>query len=452
MASLSPPSSRAQKHIYSRNSIVSSFFFWTVTIILTCNTLSLLPSSFSSHHGTKNENVYQPTFKFFVSAFSFPPTLKQHYHSHTIIGTTPMTANMNFIEKGDHQLCVAMMSNTNIVDTATNKITKTELNKMTIKQLKTYIQENNIEIPRGEASQLKLKKQIVDFILGYYNNNDDDGSVVDDANDNDDGANAEAGDAEEVTISSERQHPQQQSKKEKLKKRPLGTGMPPLPIADANNNRDQNKPMLESITPSSSYILTPKDRIVLDVLQMYPPLHDVIVNACREEHNYDNDAKVDVEQLCDLSSFSYKVPSDIGENDIRHLHHPLMAKAAPTDLDIVFIGTASCTPGVTRGVSCTALRLNWRSSRSDKVGADTRGGHVNGFENKGPTGGTWLFDCGEATQVRFSMISVFRAFLCKYFAKNLFILHKKSPEHDSFAENVPAFYVQLGLINTFTST
>ena len=98
---------------------------------------------------------------------------------------------------------------------------------------------------------------------------------------------------------------------------------------------------------------------------------------------------------------------------MRQIHHPMLANATLSDLDVVFVGTASCSPGVTRGVSCTALRLNWRRRRkavgSAEVGGSVgealaNGALVDGKYDEGTdigAGGTWLFDCGESTQVRF---------------------------------------------------
>jgi hypothetical protein len=100
--------------------------------------------------------------------------------------------------------------------------------------------------------------------------------------------------------------------------------------------------------------------------------------------------------------------------DIRAQHHPMLTHLNKTssDLDIVLIGTASCVPSSTRGVSCTALRLNWRrnsgqnrniispSSRQQQQPLPYLNTNNNNEKDSSSfEAGTWLFDCGECTQV-----------------------------------------------------
>lgn len=111
---------------------------------------------------------------------------------------------------------------------------------------------------------------------------------------------------------------------------------------------------------------SPKEILYEQLYERYPPLRQV-----------DNDSSSD------------------DTVDVRQVHHPMLRNTTASDMDIIFIGTASCTPGTTRGVSCTALRLNWR--RRCLPGGTQITGRAPEYSSF--TGGTWLFDVGECTQV-----------------------------------------------------
>jgi len=187
-------------------------------------------------------------------------------------------------------------------------------------------------------------------------------------------------------------------------KRKKPGNMPPLSL----NTVPEDEGDEEVYPKQTPYVLTPKDRIVLDVLERYPPLHDAIIAGCAASSDDKStsgatDTNRPIESIttsnidqCSLSTLLYNPPSGLAENDMRQTYHPMLRNTTQSDLDIVFIGTASCTPGITRGVSCTAVRLNWRSSRVyNTVNGDVRSERE---EEKGSMG-TWLFDCGEATQL-----------------------------------------------------
>lgn len=114
---------------------------------------------------------------------------------------------------------------------------------------------------------------------------------------------------------------------------------------------------------------SPKELLFEQLYQQYPPLR---------EASGDDDSNDTV--------------------DIRQVYHPMLRYTTASDMDIVFVGTASCTPGTSRGVSCTALRLNW--NRRCLPSNVAKSNSERPLEYTKFSGGTWLFDVGECTQVR----------------------------------------------------
>ena len=193
--------------------------------------------------------------------------------------------------------------------------------------------------------------------------------------------------------------------KQMTKKR--GTTMPSVPLTTALNGVERESNDSHSNTKNDGKEINPEEEnLYRDVLKQYPPLHDFI-NPDTLEH---------------VDPTGRTKPEGLGEHDIRQSHHPMLKGMRYSDLDVVFVGTASCIPGLTRGVSCTALRLQWRRKSTNlgtkgkdrnKKGANsgtdtstilspdgrynTSGSFNGGGQSSGR--GTWLFDCGESTQV-----------------------------------------------------
>ena len=261
-------------------------------------------------------------------------------------------------------------------DVATEPITnRSQLEKMTVKELKVLMTEQGIPSRPGN----KLKKDVVDCIWDYYQNFDVDTDVK---------ARTVSVDEKEESVNTATQPDAIAS----APKRKMPIKMPPVGDISATDGTaaDDEEP----------YQLTPKDHIILKVLKRYPPLHDAIVSSCLAAEVttssgdlIENVTEENIDQ-CFLSTLPYDIPSGLAENDMRQTYHPMLVNATQSDLDIVFVGTASCAPGVSRGVSCTALRLNWRSKNVYTEGNVVKTDWV----DKG-TLGTWLFDAGECTQL-----------------------------------------------------
>ena len=257
-------------------------------------------------------------------------------------------------------------------ETTSEPITdRSQLDKMTVKQLKALMIEQGIPSRPGN----KLKKDVIDSIWDYYQNFKGVNLVPTKTNNG-------------MTQSSDVDAEPIESRATVIKKSRKLSRMPPLDdmhSSDANGvNVDEDEP----------YELTKKDRIVLECLHQYPPLHDAIVAGCKAADIAIESVTEDNIEQCSLNTLEYDVPSGLAENDMRQSYHPMLRNATQSDMDIVFVGTASCAPGITRGVSCTALRLNWRRKREYMEENELKTDR----DEKGSMG-TWLFDCGESTQL-----------------------------------------------------
>lgn len=227
------------------------------------------------------------------------------------------------------------------------RMDRVSLEKLTVKELKDKIKEMNTDV---KLSQLKLKSDLINFLM---QKNDD--PMEHDQNDETNSLN----------------------KAQAKTKRPRS--MPPLQMS--NNPTSSDK---DAMTSATSNLVSPKDLIFEKVYNRYPPLR--YLQTALDDQDVDGDNSL-IHHMNPSLSKSF---SALGENDIRQKYHPIMQGLTSSDLDIVTVGTASCVPGVTRGVSCTALRLQWR-----------RRGEEGQPNNEPVTAGIWIFDCGESTQVRY---------------------------------------------------
>ena len=249
-----------------------------------------------------------------------------------------------------------------------SSITIEMLEKYTVKELKEKIKDLNIPM---KMSTLKIKKDYVDFLYKQYTTMANEGDMN----------NTQENNVAAISIASNDQQQKQQ--------------------------QQQQQP-----TPATS----PRDIIFEYVLNRYPPLREL--QSFGQNHITDDDQSINhednaviprkqFESILSHNPHVFKSLSGLGDLDIRQEYHPMLKSMTSSDLDIVTVGTASCVPGVTRGVSCTALRLQWRRNGNTRENSDARGsnnqgrGLVNGksVSNVATTGGIWIFDCGESTQV-----------------------------------------------------
>lgn len=262
-----------------------------------------------------------------------------------------------------------------------NTVSEKALQKLTVKQLKEKIKELDVPV---KISQLKLKRDLINFLIEQLNRSNDEYTSASSTNT----SNIQEGVQTDLPA----------------KKKRRATPMPPLQGRSFSlDAKDANSPK-EAVSP--------KDIIFQRVFDRYPSLRDLKIQNDLHVEEKDRNFETGETSLADhLHPSFYKSFTGLGELDIRQKNHPVMKGMTSSDLDLITVGTASCVPGVTRGVSCTALRLQWRRNNVNKRCVREGGNRDNnkdkGIErgesnqNEPITGGTWIFDCGESTQVCF---------------------------------------------------
>jgi hypothetical protein len=245
------------------------------------------------------------------------------------------------------------------------------LEALTVKELRDRVKEISSE-ERGVLSRLKRKQDLIDYLVEM-----DQATMKETAKFS---ANVNGESRDNTSLA---------SRPAKTSRSPP-TKLPPLSLESTN-----------PATKTAKANPSPKDIILQDVFRRYPPVREATEALLQQQQQLSkatayshDDATTD-----DTSTIS-------SHDDIRQLYHPLLQAcrniSSSSDMDIVFVGTASCTPGVTRGVSCTALRLNWKRRAAQLYNLET--GRLeqpssSSQQQQGFQGGTWLFDVGECTQV-----------------------------------------------------
>jgi hypothetical protein len=268
--------------------------------------------------------------------------------------------------------------------------------------------------------------------------------------------------------------------------------------ATTSSDRQTTRIKMTTVSPTSRMApivrqtsMSAKDTIIEEVFTRYPPIREQYATKIQQQQQSDADADNNnleecLENVDDDDDEECIINSSVSTTlDVRQQYHPIFRKLTTTskvtttslpntpllddvddtsssslkgtsaitattsstsmftssDMDLIFVGTASCTPGITRGTSCTALRLNWQqrtttSTSSNSNVIDRYVPPTNILRNNGrkqphqqqqqnsqyynSNAGTWLFDVGECTQVRMIMPKA-----CLFFPINLFFANEE---------------------------
>lgn len=263
----------------------------------------------------------------------------------------------------------------------------TDLESMTVKELRNLLQ--SVPMERGVLSKLKRKNDMIQYLKQQQSSSSqqpmEQPSEKQQTETNEE-AQPQTAMASEISNKNGKQPQAQSSLPQRLMDQPSEKQQTddneetqpqtviPLTPKTANNNGEQPQARIGNMPPLEENGYT-------DNNGEGPPS---IIKSSRWDHLQEAIYK----QYPTLRDLNGGTSTGLGDQDIRQMYHPVMeswdfktSNNTFSDMDIITIGTASCVPGITRGVSCTALRLQMN-------------------ERGGAGQGTWLFDVGESTQLQ----------------------------------------------------